>query len=227
MKIRRTAVGMGCAALLLAGAGVASAQSRGSAESEGQKLRPESVKVSRQVSRALLGSQANEREAASEATEEIESALKDLRRSVDRLEAAERAREDAVRGSQGTASARSPRASRALQARSERRSEAQAAVAELRSKREALESRLAEVPSPRQRRIARRGIEKLRELETATEEAMNAAPSERAARLAEVENRLVVEADEPAAGKAEGATPTMRSLPADSFPPIETIDSVQ
>jgi hypothetical protein len=203
----------GLVAAALAWAGVATADPGGAEDREG--MTPQERRLTAHVSGAIFATHAAERaEAAHLGMEALAVELRDLRREVGGLQLAE-ARAEVVSGLAGAGPGATADGRPALRGRVD------ASLARLASHRAAVEAKLPELRSPRQRRLAQRALEKLAALEQEVREAAAAPAGERVPRLAGVKDRLVLEhfglLQPP---ETAALSPTFQMVPEDQLPPV-------
>jgi hypothetical protein len=178
------------------------------------RLTAEEQKLAARVSGAIFATQAAERaEVASLDLEGLEADLRELRREVEALQLAE-ARAEVVSGLSGAGGAAGGDRSAA------QRSRMNASLSRLAARRAALEAKLPALTSEGQRRLARRGVQKLADLDREVRDAAAAPAGERSRRLAGVKDRLVLESFGPLSlPPATGApSPTFQMLPDHPLP---------
>jgi len=209
MKRCKLVAGLGIAALTWTS--VASAAD--GAAGDPDRMTPEERRLTAHVSRAIFATHAAERaEAARLRLDDLGAELRDLRREIEGLQLAE-ARAEVASALAGKG------AGAAVDGRAALRGRVDASLARVASRREALASTLLELKSPRQRRLARRALQKLADLEQEVRDATEAPAGERVPRLAGVKDRLVLErfglSQPPATGSP---SPTFQMVPADPLP---------
>lgn len=198
---------------------------QGAARGDGvQALRPIEVKAAQLASQWVLGAQRQERAIADALDPEgLADEIRRLRRAVAQLQDSERA---ARLGSllPGRALDRES-ASGALAAKlPERRQQLREGADRLASRRAALTSGLEDIPSARQRRVARAAAAKLASLEQELREAIDAPAQGRATRLGALQRRLRLDDGERSAGRTLDRTPTIRAVRRTDRPPLRVLE---
>lgn len=171
--------------ILLVPAHLSAEEPRGDA----RRIESSEVKVAHRASRWVLGVQAEERRAAQEAgLDDLAEKIEALQQATERLGFVEAAFQ-----LQSSPQGMDPAAAARLTAlREKRRQHFQDRVQGIAQRRTELEGRIDDIPSPRQRRMARRLVEKLAELEAEASQTLGAPESERASRLSVLARRLSV-----------------------------------
>lgn len=181
---------------------------------EPDRMTAKDLRLTSHVSRVIFATQAAERaEVESLGLEDLEAELQSLRREIDGLAFAE-ARSEVVSSLPGSpipiADDRVPQ-----------RERMNASLSRLASKRAALQARLGELKSPRQRRLLGRALEKLADLDQQARAAAAAPTGQRARRLARLKDRLVLERFGPAEpGPSDAPSPTFQMIPEDRLPQL-------
>lgn len=188
-------------------------------ESNERQIQPREARGSRHASRVVLGVQAEERREAREAgLDGIAQELADLKRAATNLEFVEAA---SRLQSFPAGSPRSASAKRFADLRRDRQQQFRGRVQRIAQRRALLQDKLGEIRSPRQRRMARRLIRKLDELEREADTALSAVPEKRLAAVSDLVRRLELTRHGFATRDANRApTPTFQIAPDAGLPVI-------
>ena len=183
--MKRTVIAFATSWLVLSWPSFSNAEKSDEARERRNHITAEEQKITSHASQLVFAAQSAERqEVEALGLDEIRAELRDLRREIGRFSIAE---------SQAETLAKLPGAAKRSSATSEPRIRLNVSLSRLASKRAALSAKLDGLKSAHQKRLLRRTIAKLEELDRDTQAAASAAGGKRSQRLAAVKDRLVIE----------------------------------